>query len=104
MLTLPLKALCESGRRARGGVSLQSVSTVAKSQNCFLNSVGLPTPGKIYLHLAPTPSYGGTRSLLLNSFTNYVFNFVSIELMHGRQGEMGEQRLSRLVCKVKFLK
>lgn len=31
--------------------------------------------------------YCGTRSLLLNSFTNCVFNFVSIELIRGRREE-----------------
>ena len=59
---------------------------------------------KIYLHLATTPGYCGTRSLLLNSFTNSVFNSVSIELIHGRREEGAGQRLSRGVYGVEFLK
>lgn len=35
------------------------------------------------------PGNCGTRSLLLNSFTNYVFNFVSIELIPGGRERRG---------------
>ena len=56
-----------------------------KSRNCSLNSVGLLLRVKIYLYPATTLSYWTIRRVLLNSFTNYVLNFVSVELIPGRR-------------------
>lgn len=107
MLTLPRKAVRESENSGASGLRIRSFCAVAKPANCFQNSVGLPTPGEDLSAFGNYPGYCGTRSLLLNSFTNYVFNFVSIELIPGRgegRGEGWRPGFQRLVYKFEFLK
>lgn len=87
MLTLPLKAVSAGENSGASRLRIQSISTVAKPRNCFQNSVGLPTRGEDLSAFGNYRGYYGTRSLLLSSFTNYVFNFVSIELIPGRREE-----------------
>lgn len=77
---------------------------MAKSRNCLQNSVGLPARGEDLSAFGNYSGYCGTRSLLLNSFTSYVFNFVPIEFIPGRPVRVVEQSFSRLVDKFELLK
>lgn len=66
------------------------------------NSMGLPPGGEDLSAFGNCFDYCGTRSLLLSSFTNYVFNFVSVELILGRPVGVVEGRFARLVYKSEF--
>lgn len=67
-------------------------------------TVGLPTRGEDLSAFGNYFGSCGTRSSLLNSFTNYVFNVVSVELIPGRRLGVLEGSFSRLVYKFEFLK
>lgn len=63
------------------------------SRNCLQNSVGLPALHEDLFALGNYLGYCGTRSLLLNSLTNYWLNCVSVEFIPGRWGGGGKGEL-----------
>lgn len=90
MLTPHLKAVNESkGLVVVSGLSIQSVSQGVEFRNCFQNSLGHPPLPEDLSAFGNYSSDSGRRSLLLITFTNYVFNLVSKELIHGRWAEEG---------------
>lgn len=84
------------------GSSIQSFLTVATSRNCLRNSVGLPPWSEDLSAFGNCFHCCGTRSLHLSSFTNYVFSFVSVELIPGRPVGVVEGRIARLVYTFEF--